>query len=97
MMLTISLAQRRKGAKHYRVSKDFLCAFAPLREKYFSFPDSISTDVESLLRTTGKFENRGVGPALGTRIRFRRSGLELYNALKGILAGEIKRESVITK
>jgi hypothetical protein len=38
-------AQRRKGAKRYRVSKGFsllLCAFAPLREKYFSFPDSIS-------------------------------------------------------
>jgi len=28
-----SLAQRRKGAKRYRVSKGFLCAFAPLREK----------------------------------------------------------------
>jgi len=29
--------QRRKGAKRYRVSKGFLCAFAsfaPLREKY---------------------------------------------------------------
>jgi hypothetical protein len=25
----------RKGAKRYRVSKGFLCAFAPLREKYF--------------------------------------------------------------
>jgi len=29
------LAQRRKGAKRYRVSKDFLCVFAPLREKGF--------------------------------------------------------------
>src|SRR5215211_7133181 len=28
-----TLAQRRKGAKRYRVSKSFLCAFAPLREK----------------------------------------------------------------
>ena len=28
-----TLAQRRKGAKRYRVSKGFLCAFAPLREK----------------------------------------------------------------
>ena len=26
----------RKGAKRYRVSKVFLCAFAPLREKYSS-------------------------------------------------------------
>ena len=26
------LTQRRKGAKRYRVSKGFLCAFAPLRE-----------------------------------------------------------------
>jgi len=24
----------RKGAKRYRVSRSFLCAFAPLREKY---------------------------------------------------------------
>ena len=29
------LAQRRKGAKRYRVSKKFLCAFAPLRENIF--------------------------------------------------------------
>ena len=29
------LAQRRKGAKRCRVSMDFLCTFAPLREKYF--------------------------------------------------------------
>jgi hypothetical protein len=28
------LAQRRKDAKRCRVSKGFLCAFAPLREKY---------------------------------------------------------------
>jgi hypothetical protein len=28
----------RKGAKRYRVSKGFLCAFAPLREKYFFDP-----------------------------------------------------------
>src|ERR1041384_6040703 len=28
-----TLPQRRKGAKRCRVSKDFLCAFAPLREK----------------------------------------------------------------
>jgi hypothetical protein len=31
----------RKGAKRYRVSKGFslrLCAFAPLRETYFSLP-----------------------------------------------------------
>jgi len=37
-MKTVGLAfltQRRKGAKHYRVSMGFLCAFAPLREKYF--------------------------------------------------------------
>ncbi|HKG97198.1 MAG TPA: hypothetical protein VKA97_05270, partial [Pyrinomonadaceae bacterium] len=35
-MRTVFLAQRRKGAKRYRVSKGFLCAFAPLREKSFS-------------------------------------------------------------
>ena len=29
------LTQRRKGAKRCRVSRGFLCAFAPLREKYF--------------------------------------------------------------
>jgi signal transduction histidine kinase/ABC-type uncharacterized transport system substrate-binding protein len=28
-----TLTQRRKGAKRYRVSRGFLCAFAPLREK----------------------------------------------------------------
>jgi hypothetical protein len=27
------LTQSRKGAKRYRVSKDFLCGFAALREK----------------------------------------------------------------
>src|SRR6185437_1720645 len=37
------LAQRRKGAKRYRVSKGFLCAFAPLREKYFLSPTMIGT------------------------------------------------------
>jgi hypothetical protein len=31
-------AQGRKGAKRYRVSKDFLCAFAPLRENLFVSP-----------------------------------------------------------
>ena len=31
------LAQRRKDAKRCRVSTGFLCAFAPLREEYFSF------------------------------------------------------------
>jgi len=30
----IFLPQRRKGAKRCRISKVFLCAFAPLREKY---------------------------------------------------------------
>src|SRR5215208_4904783 len=36
-LATRSLTQRRKAAKRCRVSKGFLCAFAPLREKYF-FP-----------------------------------------------------------
>src|SRR5215213_1384709 len=31
-----TLAQSRKGAKRYRVSKGCLCAFAPLREKNLS-------------------------------------------------------------
>src|SRR6185369_13745358 len=31
---SIFLAQRRKGAKRCRVFGGFLCAFAPLREKY---------------------------------------------------------------
>src|SRR5215203_4217719 len=35
------LAQRRKGAKRYRVSRAFLCAFASLREKYF-LPTEVS-------------------------------------------------------
>ena len=37
-MKTVGLAfltQKPKGAKRCRVSMDFLCAFAPLREKYF--------------------------------------------------------------
>jgi hypothetical protein len=38
-----SLPQRRKGAKRYRVSKGFLCAFAPLREKYFLSPTAMRT------------------------------------------------------
>jgi hypothetical protein len=43
----MSLAQRRKGAKRYRVSKGFLCAFAPLREKYF-FANAISSTTENI-------------------------------------------------
>ena len=45
------LAQRRKDAKRCRVSKGFLCAFAPLRERYFfasSLPERhLSTFVQS--------------------------------------------------
>jgi len=38
-MVKRSLAQRRKGAKRYRVSNGFLCAFAPLREESFPHRD----------------------------------------------------------
>jgi hypothetical protein len=43
----------RKGAKRYRVSKGFLCAFAPLRETSFVLPARGSRDS---LPSTFQFE-----------------------------------------
>jgi hypothetical protein len=52
----------RKGAKAQSATaflKGFLCAFAPLREKYFSFPDSIS-DFSCKARKTLAFMVRAI-------------------------------------
>jgi hypothetical protein len=41
------LTQRRKDAKRYRASRGFLCAFAPLREKYFLYTRQMRLFVQS--------------------------------------------------
>ncbi len=43
----------RKGAKRYRASMGFLCAFAPLREKYSSSTDAFGYQVKRFRSWTG--------------------------------------------
>src|SRR5690349_15121604 len=44
------LAPSRKGAKRYRVSRGFLCVFAPLRERFFR--SSTLTSRNKIVRLT---------------------------------------------
>jgi alpha-L-arabinofuranosidase len=89
-----SLAQRRKGAKRYRVSRGFLCVFAPLREKIvlfllvaaFAQPHLITAQTRaSISIDASKVENR-ISPLLyGQFLEF------MFEGIKGGLHAELIR------
>jgi hypothetical protein len=62
------LPQRRKGAKRYRVSKGFLCAFAPLREKHFCLPHYPQRKVFDTEHFSGKYIDRSATTSLHLRL-----------------------------